>query len=468
MVTDITNQLFSDFRRCEYKAYLRLAGETGYHSEFEGMVRKLSQDYRVRAIEHILQHYSPNDITMKSIPLTVLMEKKYSFAIDVTHSNNDIAIHFDALMALESSQNMDTPIYIPVLFRYEEKITKDQKSLLAFCASVLAAQQGFEPPFGRIIHGSRFSSSKILFSRLLGEAERVIQQIRELKQADNPPPLHLKAHCPTCDFGQSCREIVAEKDDLSLIQSIKEKEITKLNSRGIFTVTQLSYTFRPRKRSRRSNPKNIKYHHSLKALAIRENRIYIAGRPELRLSGTLVYLDVEGIPDRDFYYLVGLRICRDQSCIQHSFWADDSTEEEKIWHEFLDVIAGLNDPHLLYYGSYETTFFKRMKKRYGYASHDRAKMDRLIAEAENVLTVIYGQIYFPTYSNSLKEIASLLGHRWSMKDPSGLRCLLFRHKWEATGDTKIKANIINYNAEDCEALETVVNTILQLLPGMCQ
>lgn len=51
--------------------------------------------------------------------------------------------------------------------------------------------------------------------------------------------------------------------------------------------------------------KQEKYHHSLKALAIREKKIHIVGNPELKIEGTPVYLDVEGLPDRGFYYLIG-------------------------------------------------------------------------------------------------------------------------------------------------------------------
>jgi hypothetical protein len=42
------------------------------------------------------------------------------------------------------------------------------------------------------------------------------------------------------------------------------------------------------------------YHHLLKALAIREKRSHIVGSPELKIEGTPVYLDVEGLLDRDF------------------------------------------------------------------------------------------------------------------------------------------------------------------------
>jgi len=37
----------------------------------------------------------------------------------------------------------------------------------------------------------------------------------------------------------------------------------------------------------------------IKALAIRARKIHIVGSPELKIEGTPVYLDVEGLPDND-------------------------------------------------------------------------------------------------------------------------------------------------------------------------
>ena len=51
-------------------------------------------------------------------------------------------------------------------------------------------------------------------------------------------------------------------------------------------------------------------HHALKALAIREKTIHIVGSPELKIEGTPVYLDVDGLPDRDSYYFTSVRIGR--------------------------------------------------------------------------------------------------------------------------------------------------------------
>jgi hypothetical protein len=95
-----------------------------------------------------------------------------------------------------------------------------------------------------------------------------------------------------------------------------QKEQKAQHAKGIFTVNQLSYTFRPRK----SSPKSFaKPQHALKALAIRKNQIHILGTPVLNIPRTQVYLDVEGDLDRDFYYLIGLRAESNGSFIQSPF-----------------------------------------------------------------------------------------------------------------------------------------------------
>src|SRR5437868_9658446 len=131
-------------------------------------------------------------------------------------------------------------------------------------------------------------------------------------------------------------------------------EIKKQRDKGIFTVTQLSYTFRPRRKSKHLISEPEKYHHALKALAIRERKIYIAGRPELNITRTPVYLDVEGIPDRDFYYLIGMRVKNGDSYGQYSFWANETSEEKEIWVSLLRHLAQVENPQLIHYGSYET------------------------------------------------------------------------------------------------------------------
>jgi hypothetical protein len=73
------------------------------------------------------------------------------------------------------------------------------------------------------------------------------------------------------------------------------------------TVTQLSYAFRPRRSSARRSLKPLKHEPAVKALAIRTRQIHVVGTPVWNVLGDPIYLDVEGVPDRNFYYLIGLR-----------------------------------------------------------------------------------------------------------------------------------------------------------------
>jgi hypothetical protein len=250
-------------------------------------------------------------------------------------------------------------------------------------------------------------------------------------------------------------------DDLSLLRGMSEKERKNLRSKGIFTVTQLSYTFRPRRRPKRMRDKREKYHHSLKALAIREKKIHIVGSPELKVEGTPIYFDVEGLPDRGFYYLIGARIGSGESAVHHSLWADTAADEGKIWREFLGILATVEKPVLIHYGSFETTFLKSMRQRYG-GPPDASVAATAIKGAVNLLSFIFGKIYFPTHSNGLKDIARFLKFSWSDLTSSGTQSIIWRREWEESKILTLKQNLITYNSEDCMALELVATTVGEL------
>jgi len=467
MKTLITNELFVDFIECRYRGYLKITGATEPTSDLLDVSDRPRGRYHSQAREHLLRAYCDEGKQVcTDVGLSVVLANRYDLAIDVTATDTNASVRLDALMGAPGNASGSQPDYIPIIFVNNDKISKEDELRLALCASVLIRWHACRPSFGRILYGSDFRIRKVKLARALEQADKALEEILALvERSSEPPLLHLNAHCPTCVFRNNCRATAIEKDDLSLLRGIKEKEIVKLRNKGIFTVTQLSYTFRPRKKSKRSNPRIIKYYHALKALALREKRIYVVGKQELTITGTPVYIDVEGTPDRDSYYLIGLRIPGAASVVQRSLWADDRADEENIWKEFLQIITHIENPQLIYYGSYETVFLRHLKKRYGDTAEDGSSLVHgLMKSAQNVLSVVYGRVYFPTYSNGLKDIASYLGFKWSIEEPSGQRSLALRREWELTGSETAKQDLISYNADDCTALEVVVQTLLQLIP----
>jgi predicted RecB family nuclease len=170
----------------------------------------------------------------------------------------------------------------------------------------------------------------------------------------------------------------------------------------------------------------------LRALAIREKKIHVVDLPDLRLDGTPVYLDVEGLPDREFYYLIGIRVGTGKYASQYSLWADDWDGEKRIWNEFFDVLSTIPNPRLVHFGSYETVFLRRMRDRHG-GPRESMMATTAVENAVNLLSFVFAHVYFPTFSNGLKEIAGYLGFRRSVA-LSGLEAIVWRHRWEASRD----------------------------------
>ncbi len=261
--------------------------------------------------------------------------------------------------------------------------------------------------------------------------------------------------CPT-KFASRCTSSAKEADDLSLLSKMSAKERQRYHDKGIFTVTQLSHTFRHRKRM--GQPK---HDHALQALALRENRVHVLGKVAWDDAGTRVYIDVEGEPDRGFYYCVGLRFEESGKIVNRSYWADSPQDERKMWAECVSTLKSLSAPRLVHYGSYETNFFRQMRTRYPDVA-ESDWLDSLSGRAINLVSIIYGRVYFPTYSNGLKEIAPYLGFRWSEPAASGLAALYWRHQWEASESPDIKEKLLIYNSEDCAAAQTVAGALAAL------
>jgi predicted RecB family nuclease len=235
------------------------------------------------------------------------------------------------------------------------------------------------------------------------------------------------------------------KDDLSLLRGMGKKDIAKYARRGIFSVTQLSYTFRPRKRYKTSNQKGQPHQHALQALAVRERKIYSLGTAELPVSPTRVYFDIEGDPERGFVYLLGMIVDANGVMEPHSFWANSPTEELQLFEQFLDVIGRYDDFRIYCYGGYEATFLRRMIKGLKRQELNEMLLPRLV----NVLSLVHAHVYFPTYSNGLKEIGKYLGFRWTEPDASGIQSLIWRRRWEETRSEEFKDMLTTYNLEDC-------------------
>jgi predicted RecB family nuclease len=456
----ITSQLIEAYVRCPTKCWLRCAGENATGNAYAAWVQAKNEACRVDGIKRLVAEV-PDGGRVVASPTENLKTATWRMAVDLPAQAPNIEARIPIVERAPSTGRGKAAQFIPIRFVWANKVGRDDKLLLAFEALALSKTLGRDVPAGKIIHGDDHAVLKVKTSGLLSEVRTLIEKTATLLSSPLPPDLILSRHCAECEFQTRCHQKAVEKDDLSLLALMTEKERKKFHSKGIFTVTQLSYTFRPRRRPKRQPDKREKYHHALKALAIRERKIYVVGSPELKIAGTPVYLDVEGLPDRDFYYLIGVRIGKGDATIQHSLWADTVEDERAIWNALLGILATVENPVLIHYGSYETVFLRRMCERYGEPLKGSVAGGAIQA-AVNLLTVIFARVYFSTFSNGLKEIAGYLGFRWSDLAAAGLQSIRWRHEWETAKAPSTKQALLTYNGQDCEAVGVLASKLVEL------
>jgi predicted RecB family nuclease len=191
-----------------------------------------------------------------------------------------------------------------------------------------------------------------------------------------------------------------EKDDISLLGGVNEKYISLRNNRGIFTINQLSFTFRPRKYKKAKNRRK-RYYPELKALAIRNNQFYLWEQPHLNVSPVEIYLDIEGLPDENWYYLIGVIVYEEQKKTTHSFWAETEAEEKQIFEKLFQVLSQYDNNTIYHYGNYEPTALKKISKRYDniFETEVNSNLSKLV----DLLPYFHLYVYVPAYTNSSRS-----------------------------------------------------------------
>ena len=470
MDVSVSAATFSSFLKCPRKGYFLLRNISAPSALFSDMEARLFALYKAEATgQHgdrlpVLTNF--RDVTRASLATVHGID-----CATAVYRFGGQASRYDGARD-RSSAHTEGPI--PVMFSPWDKADLIDSMLVCFGAIALAQVSDIWVSAGMLIYGTGYRRKLVQTDQHVARLYPLLEAMRKAHEAGVAPPVVLNRHCSTCDFQSQCRQLAIDHDDLTLLRGMTEKERSKIKRKGISTITQLSYSYRPRRRRRKRSVDGIltsgpgrpatvaRNNQALRALAIKKQQAHIQGAPSLRIEGTPVVLDVEGMPDRDFYYLIGLRFSDGNKQVQKSFWANGPDGERDIWQQCLRMLQLINKPQIVSYGAYELRFLRRMKSRY--IGADRY-VEGLLATAINLVDCLYGKIYLPTYSNSLKEIGRYLGIEWTWLQGSGSAAPLMRRTWELGGDERFKQDLIAYNVDDCRAAEKVMQTVAQICQG---
>ncbi|MCX7207376.1 MAG: IS66 family transposase [Proteobacteria bacterium] len=339
----------------------------------------------------------------------------------------------------------------PVIFSASHTLRQEERIELAFAAHVLDQIHKTQTLSGKIVllGGEEKSVRLTDFAQKFHPAIALLNGW--LASSQDPPLVVLNKHCAECEFQHLCRPIAESEDSISLLARIGPAELARYTRKGIFTIKQLSFLYRARKRNRRGKTPPVKHLYELQALALRTGNVYLHGDATLIPSASVeIFLDIEVLPETEFHYLIGIVVANQDSLERHQYWADSKADEAAIFAKMIILLNCHPTSPIFHYGNFERVVITKLGKTYD------TPIDTILTRLFNVNTCIFGKIYFPVRSNGLKEICNFIGLPWSSPGASGLQSIVWRYRYDETQDEKFCNLLLAYNYEDCENLRLLV------------
>src|SRR5262249_566050 len=161
-------------------------------------------------------------------------------------------VEFGQITRLDATSSNVAPRtirYAPTFLSPFDPLPRWHTTILHFAAAAIEIATGLAPTSGYVCFGLAPTIKAVRLDRYL-QHMAMIKEVVLAHRVPQSPPLELNSHCPICQFKTRCRNKAIEADNLTLVSSIPPKERRKLEAKGITTVTQLSYTYRPRHKRR--------------------------------------------------------------------------------------------------------------------------------------------------------------------------------------------------------------------------
>ncbi|MHB1038639.1 MAG: IS66 family transposase [Pirellulales bacterium] len=426
----ITSQLVAAYQECPRKAFFLLRGSPEPHPhEYEIVVEERAAKRRIAYLA---------DLELQK-PVVISADDLHATCDALTHGRKRGQREPHWVIGTETPSLLD-------------------KARLAFAGYALGQESRRRPSVGVIVPFSA-DPKRLKLDPLYAAVSKSVNVLHEwTRQLPSEPPACVMGNkCQTCEFRDYCHAEAEKADSLYLLDKMTPKVAAKYQKKGIFTLTQLSYVYRPRRRPKKSvgtirTPFNVE----LQSLAIREKKVYLHERPALAQQPVELFLDIEGVPDQDFNYLVGVMVKKGDKTTMHPFWANGSDDESRIFTECSALAAKYPDAPIYHYGHYERRAIERVAEKYG------LNCKALLARLVNVNGIVYGKVYFPTRSNRLKDLGAAVGASWPTPNPSGIESIAWRWRWEDSRQADFKAKLLAYNQADCNALRLLTAELQSL------
>src|ERR1035438_1598074 len=200
----ITSLIFDVFLKCATKCHLRSLGEIGSGNEYAEWVRGRDETYGREAARRLQEAVPEAERVVGPPPTESLKAAKWRLAVNLMAQTPDKSVDSpiresrpneetcglgspcseqllgSRLHAVERvpSEGRGKPAqFVPTRFVFRNKLTRDDRLLLAFDAVVLSQMLGRVVSLGNIMHGDDHAILKVKTSALTGEVRKRLEKM---------------------------------------------------------------------------------------------------------------------------------------------------------------------------------------------------------------------------------------------------------------------------------------------------
>lgn len=246
----LTAAILMAFLKCPTKARFLVLHDSPQETYFSGVEARISSMYKSRAwrlLDERGESAEPATLGQIADGGDDRTSRRW---FDCDTAVCDLALFQSGSAERHARKSASGGRVVPVVFSPWERPELSDSLLVCFGALSLSQVTRTQIAAGMLVYGDNLRRRTVMISDHTVRLNRILREIGSLLPGGRDPALVLNAHCSVCDFWSRCRSVAIERDDLSLLSGMTPKDRNKALAKGILTISQLSYGYRPRRRKR--------------------------------------------------------------------------------------------------------------------------------------------------------------------------------------------------------------------------
>jgi hypothetical protein len=156
----ITSHLFEAYLKCSTKCFFRSLGEADTGNAYANWVQTQTEAYRSEGLKRLMEGVPRDERAIRPPGAGHLKAANWRLTEELVPRSQNLESSIHAIERIPSEGRGKPAQFIPIRFIFTNKLSRDDKLLLAFDALTLSKLLDHDVGLGKIIHGPSHAEGK--------------------------------------------------------------------------------------------------------------------------------------------------------------------------------------------------------------------------------------------------------------------------------------------------------------------